>query len=191
MAANLSFTYAAMNCGKSTALLQTAYNLSNIGKKVQYYTSALDNRYGYGKITSRIGLSEQAMVIPKDDFSVLNDIITDCQEGNGPYAIFVDECQFLSSNQVDKLGEIVDNYDVKVYCYGLRTDYSGKLFEGSHRLFEVADKLRELNNNCQCGKKATMTIRLVDSTEQVYIGGNDVYQCVCRKCHNEHLRKHK
>lgn len=183
--AKLQFTYAAMNCGKSTALLQTAYNLSNIGKKVQYYTSALDDRYGYGKITSRIGLSEEAMVIPKDDFSVLNDIITDYNEGTAPFAIFVDECQFLNTKQIDKLAYIADNCNVAVYCYGLRTDYSGVLFEGSKRLFELADDLHELSNNCQCGAKATMTKRLNDSTEQVLIGDNDMYQCVCRACHKK------
>lgn len=188
MAANLSFTYASMNAGKTTSLLQTAYDLKSIGKEVLYFTSALDNRYGYGKITSRLGISEHAIVIPKDDLTVLNDIITDCQEGSKLHAIFIDECQFLSTKQVDKLAEIVDNYNVKVHCYGLRTDYTGHLFEGSKRLFEVADKLRELSNNCQCGKKSTMTIRLSSSTEQVFIGGENDYKSVCRKCHTKHLK---
>lgn len=189
MAGKLYFYHAAMNSGKSTSLLQSAYNLSNIGQNVLYYTSALDNRYGTGKITSRIGLSADAMVIPKDDHSVLNDIITDIQEGTEIGAIFIDECQFLNVSQIDKLSEIVDNYDIDVHCYGLRTDFSGHLFEGSTRLFEIADKLTELHQYCQCGEKAIMNARLSSNTDQVYIGGNDEYKSVCRKCHKQHIRK--
>ena len=189
MAAKLYFYHAAMNSGKSTSLLQSAYNLSNIGQNVLYYTSALDNRYGYGKITSRIGLSADAMVIPKDDHSVLNDIMTDINNGTDIAAIFIDECQFLNTSQIDKLSDIVDNYGVDVLCYGLRTDFSGHLFEGSKRLMELADKLTELHQYCECGEKATMNARLSDSTEQVLIGGNDEYKSVCRSCHKQHIRK--
>lgn len=187
--ANLTFTHAAMNSGKSTALLQTAYNLSSIGKNIRYYTSALDNRYGYGKITSRLGISSEAIVIPQDDFSVLNDIITDIQEGEVIFAIFVDECQFLSAEQVDKLSDLVDTYGVNVHCYGLRTDFEGKLFEGAMRLFELADTINELYNVCQCGEKSTMNARLVQSTEKVFIGGNESYKSVCRACHKKHIGK--
>lgn len=189
MAAKLYFYHAAMNSGKSTSLLQSAYNLSNIGQKVLYFTSALDDRYGYGKITSRIGLSADAMVIPKDDHSVLNDIITDMNEGAEIGAIFIDECQFLNTSQIDKLSDIVDNYGIDVHCYGLRTDFSGHLFEGSKRLLELADKLTELHQYCHCGEKATMNARLSDSTEQVLIGGNESYTSVCRPCHKMHIRK--
>lgn len=189
MSAKLYFYHAAMNSGKSTALLQSAYNLTSIGKNVQYYTSALDNRYGYGKITSRIGIDSQAIVIPKDDTSVLNDIITDVNEGVDIAAIFIDECQFLSIKQIDMLSDIVDNYGIDVHCYGLRTDFSGHLFDGSRRLFEIADDLTELHNYCKCGAKSTMNSRLVDSTEQVLIGGNDCYESVCRSCHKKHMRK--
>ncbi|ECC6867688.1 thymidine kinase, partial [Salmonella enterica] len=103
-------------------------------------------------------------------------------------AVFVDECQFLTKEQVDKLAEIVDNLNVDVFCYGLRTDFTGNLFEGSKHLIEVADELEDLSSICDCGNKAIMTARLVSSTEQVLIGGNEAYKSMCRKCHKQHMR---
>lgn len=185
----LRFKYATMNSGKSTALLQSAHNLKSIGKEVRYFTSALDNRYGVGKITSRIGIEADAVAIPKDDFSVLQSVIDEIYEGADITALYIDECQFLSTEQVDFLADIVDNCGVDVHCYGLRTDFEGNLFEGSKRLFEIADKLSELHNFCTCGKTAIMNARLVQSTDQVFIGGNDDYQSVCRLCHKKHVGK--
>ena len=189
MDAKLYFYFAAMNSGKSTSLLQSAYNLKQIGQDVVYLTSGLDDRYGVGKITSRIGLSADAVTVPKDDISVLNDLLQEVNEGRDIVAIFVDECQFLSTKQVDLLADIVDNYGISVHCYGLRTDFTGHMFEGTTRLFELSDDITELHNYCKCGSKATMNIRHGTNTEQVFIGGNDAYESVCRHCHKIHTRK--
>lgn len=182
--AKLYYRYSSMNAGKSTNLLQAAYNYGERGYKVLIFTSALDDRYGYGKVTSRIGIEAEAIIIPKDDTTVLEDTKILIRSLDIK-AVFVDECQFLSEEQVDILGEIVDTLDVPVLCYGIRTDFESKLFSGSKRLFEIADSIEELKNICACGKKAIFNARLVDSTEQVLIGGNDVYQSMCRHCYRK------
>ncbi|SOK58443.1 Thymidine kinase [Yersinia phage fHe-Yen9-04] len=188
MGNGLYYYYGSMSSGKSTSLLQTAFNYKEKGYEVLIYTSALDDRYGVGKVTSRIGIDADAIIIPKDNITVLNDAKIS-MISNQIKAIFVDECQFLSAEQVDILGSIVDEYDISVFCYGIRTDFESNLFSGSKRLFEISDKIEELRNICQCGKKAIMNARLVDSTEQVLIGGNDVYQSMCRKCYRNYLNK--
>lgn len=186
--AKLYYKFSSMNAGKSTNLLQIAFNYKERGYNTLIFTSALDDRYGTGKVTSRIGIDADAIIIPKDDVTVLssarNSLISEQIA-----AIFVDECQFLSKEQVDILGEIVDEYDIPVFCYGIRTDFESKLFSGSQRLFEIADSIEELRNICQCGKKAIFNARLVDSTEQVLIGGNDVYQSMCRRCYRKFIQQ--
>lgn len=186
--AKLYYRFSSMNAGKSTSLLQTAFNYKERGYKVLIFTSALDDRYGTGKVTSRIGIDADATIIPKDDITVLNEAKASLIS-NQIAAIFVDECQFLSEEQVDILGEIVDEFEIPVFCYGIRTDFESNLFSGSKRLFEISDSIEELRNICQCGNKAIMNARLVDSTEQVLIGGNDVYQSMCRKCYRNFLKK--
>lgn len=186
--AKLYYRFSSMNSGKSTNLLQTAFNYRERGYEVLIYTSALDDRYGVGKVTSRIGIDASATIIPKDDVSVLNSAYTVIAQQDIK-AVFVDECQFLSEEQIDILGNIVDQFDIPVFCYGIRTDFESNLFSGSKRLFEIADSIEELKNICSCGHKAIMNARLVDSTEQVLIGGNDVYQSMCRKCFNEHRKR--
>ncbi len=180
--AKLYYRFSSMNAGKSTNLLQAAYNYRERGYEVLIFTSALDDRYGYGKVTSRIGIEADAIIIPKDDTTVLEDAKINIRALDIK-AVFVDECQFLSEEQVDILGEIVDTLNVPVLCYGIRTDFESKLFSGSKRLFEIADSIEELKNICACGKKAIFNARLVESTEQVLIGGNDVYQSMCRHCY--------
>lgn len=182
MGNGLYYYYGSMSSGKSTSLLQTAFNYKERGYEVLIFTSALDDRYGTGKVTSRIGIDADAIIIPKDDLSVLNDSINKIEEQNIK-AVFVDECQFLSEEQVDILGSIVDDFDITVFCYGIRTDFESKLFSGSKRLFEISDTIEELKNICSCGKKAVFNARLVNSTEQVLIGGNNMYQSMCRKCY--------
>lgn len=177
----LFYFYGAMSCGKSTSLLQTAFNYKERGYHVLVFTSSLDDRYGKGKVTSRIGIDSDAMIIPKDDTSFLEYIKLTIIPNNIK-AVFVDECQFLSSEQVDMLSSIVDEYNIPVFCYGIRTDFESNLFSGSKRLFEIADSFEELRIICKCGKKAIMNARLVESSEQVLIGGNDMYQSMCRTC---------
>ena len=186
--AKLYYKFSSMNAGKSTNLLQIAFNYKERGYNTLIFTSALDDRYGTGKVTSRIGIDSDAIIIPKDDLNVLTNI-RNSLISERISAIFVDECQFLSKEQVDILGEIVDEYDIPVFCYGIRTDFESNLFSGSKRLFEIADSIEELRNICSCGKKAIFNARLTDSTEQVLIGGNDVYQSMCRRCYRKFIKK--
>lgn len=182
----LRYIMAPMSAGKSTALLQTSYNYIERGYKTLVLTSDLDDRYGTGKVTSRIGIDCDAIIIPKDDLEVIKNCMDMIKNDSNIKAVFVDECQFLSTEQVNLLAEIVDDLDTPVYCYGIRTDFKSNLFTGSLRLFEIADTIEELKNICKCGRKAIMNARLVDSTEQVFIGGNESYDSMCRKCWKKH-----
>lgn len=183
--AQLYFYYSAMNAGKSTALLQSAHNYREKGMQVALFSAALDNRFGSGKISSRIGLAEDAQVFDADtDFQ---SVLAKDADSSELSCILLDEAQFLNRGQVDQLARIVDERNIPVLCYGIRTDFRGELFEGSMRLLAIADKLKELKTVCACGKKATMVVRL-DSDgnalrhgEQVEIGGNDRYESRCRK----------
>lgn len=183
--AQLYFYYSAMNAGKSTSLLQSAYNYKERGMNALIYTAALDYRYGVGKVTSRIGLQADAKLYSNDDdlFASINsehaNTSLDC--------VFIDEAQFLSKAQVMQLVEVVDELNIPVLAYGLRTDFLGETFEGSHYLLAWADKLSELKTVCHCGRKASFVVRLdengnaVNSGDQVQIGGNDRYESMCRK----------
>lgn len=183
--AQLYFYYSAMNAGKSTSLLQSSYNYQERGMKTVIYTAEVDNRFGHGKVSSRIGLSSKAQL-----YSPHTDIlaqITELHRDEPLHCILVDESQFLTRLQVRQLTEVTDNLDIPVLCYGLRTDFRGELFEGSQYLLAWADKLVELKTICHCGRKAGMVLRL-DSQgqpfkegEQVVIGGNERYISVCRK----------
>lgn len=185
--AELKYFYGAMDSGKSSRLLQDAYNYKKNKHKVLYFTSSLDTRSGIGKITSRIGISSDATIIEKDDLTSLQEGANILASDKAYIAVFVDECQFLSSEQVDYLASLVDTYNVDVCCYGIRTDFESKLFEGSKRLFELADDIIEMQSMCSCGKKAKMNARLSESTEKVLIG-DDIYKSTCRKCFI-HMRK--
>lgn len=183
--AQLYFYYSAMNAGKSTSLLQSAYNYRERGMHSIIYTAGLDDRYGIGKVTSRIGLQADAKLYSKDD-DLFASIKQDEQE-RPLDCIFIDEAQFLSKEQVRQLVEVVDELDVPVLAYGLRTDFLGETFEGSHYLLAWADKLFELKTVCHCGRKANFVVRLdeqgnaVTGGDQVQIGGNDTYESMCRK----------
>jgi thymidine kinase len=183
--AQLYFYYSAMNAGKSTSLLQSAYNYRERGMHSIIYTAGLDDRYGIGKVTSRIGLQADAKLYSKDD-DLFASIKQDEQE-RPLDCIFIDEAQFLTKEQVRQLVEVVDELDVPVLAYGLRTDFLGETFEGSHYLLAWADKLFELKTVCHCGRKANFVVRLdeqgnaVTGGNQVQIGGNDTYESMCRK----------
>ena len=183
--AQLYFYYSAMNAGKSTSLLQSAYNYKERGMRAIIFTAAVDDRYEVGKVTSRIGLQADAQLYRTEDnlyqaISLLhNEKPLDC--------VFIDEAQFLTKTQVSELIEVVDELDIPVLAYGLRTDFLGETFEGSHYLLAWADKLFELKTVCHCGRKANFVVRLdengnaVKNGDQVQIGGNDTYESMCRK----------
>lgn len=189
--AQLYFYYSAMNAGKSTALLQSSYNYQERGMRTVVYTAEIDDRFGSGKVSSRIGLSSPAQLFNQSS-SLFDDISAE-HERKPIHCVLVDECQFLSREQVYQLSEVVDQLDIPVLCYGLRTDFRGELFVGSQYLLSWADKLVELKTICFCGRKASMVLRLdqegrpYNEGEQVVIGGNERYVSVCRKHYKEAL----
>lgn len=172
-----------MNCGKSIEVLRTAYNYEEQGKKALLFTPAIDDRAGSGIVASRIGLTKEAIIV--DESTDLYAIA----ETERPDCILIDEAQFLSPEQVDRLTDIVDLLDIPVIAYGLRADFVGSLFEGSAKLMAIADKMEEIKTICwYCSKKAVMNMRLKDGVpvfagEQIQIGGNESYLPVCRKCY--------
>lgn len=182
--AKLYFYYSTMNAGKSTALLQASHNYGERGMRTLVYTARLDDRAG-GKVASRIGISAEARHFePGRDLHA--EIAT--EHARDPLAcVLIDEAQFLSAAHVRQLARVVDELNVPVLCYGLRTDFLGRLFEGSAQLLAWADNLVELKTVCHCGRKATMVVRVnpdgrVESAgAQVEIGGNDRYVPLCRQ----------
>jgi thymidine kinase len=187
------FYYSAMNAGKSTTLLQSSFNYQERGMTPLIYTAALDDRYGSGKVSSRIGLQSEAQLFRAE--TNLFDEIAAINAETLRHCILIDECQFLSKQQVYQLTEVVDKLNIPVLCYGLRTDFLGELFEGSKHLLAWADKLVELKTICHCGRKANMVIRTdehgnaIAEGDQVSIGGNDKYVSVCRQHYKEALGK--
>lgn len=189
--AKLYFTYAAMNAGKSTTLLQSSFNYGERGMRTMIFTAAIDTRAGAGEIVSRIGLREQATVF--DAGTNLFDAVAREAGKAGLACIFVDEAQFLLKAHVLQLARVVDELDIPVICYGLRTDFRGDLFEGSQQLFALADEIRELKTICACGRKATMNLRIdangdaVRDGDSIEVGGDDRYTPLCRKHFFERL----
>ena len=189
----LYFYYAAMNAGKSTTLLQADYNYRERGMETMLWTARLDDRAGAGVIGSRIALSATAHSY--DEEVDLFAAITDELKRRKLDCILVDEAQFLSQRHVLQLCEVADRLRIPVLCYGLRTDFQGKLFPGSAALLALADSMVELKAVCECGRKATMNLRVdeeghaVASGAQTEIGGNDRYIALCRKHFFERLRE--
>lgn len=179
--AQLYFYYSAMNAGKSTALLQSDYNYIERGMRTRLLTAQLDTRFGDGKIASRIGLAK-----PADTFDGQLNLVEWYLSADPVDCILIDEAQFLTTKQVDQLATLVDEYNIPVLCYGIRTDFQGQLFPGSQRLLAIADKLTELKTVCHCGRKAIMVVRMdshgnaLAEGEQVQIGGNERYVSMCR-----------
>lgn len=182
-----------MNAGKSTTLLQSSYNYRERGMNTLVYTAAIDDRFGVGKVTSRIGISENAQLFRAD--TDLFSEIANFLEKRPLHCILVDEAQFLTKAQVYQLTDVVDKLRIPVLCYGLRTDFQTELFEGSQYLLAWADELEELKTICDCGRKAHFVVRLnengqaVADGDQIQIGGNDRYLSVCRKHYKEKLGK--
>lgn len=181
----LYFHYSTMNAGKSTLLLQASYNYRERGMQTYLLTAGVDGRAGESRIASRIGIEAGA-----DTFHAGSDLFEMLarRKRQGPVAcVFVDEAQFLSRAQVWQLARAVDDLDLPVMCYGLRTDFRGDLFPGSAALLALADEMREARTICFCGRKATMVIRqdvdgrALTSGAQVQIGGNETYVSLCRR----------
>ncbi len=174
-----------MDSGKSTYLLQAAHNYRSAGKRVLLLTPVIDDRFGKGKITSRIGLQSEAVPITAADDLLAH---VDKAQGDGRIScVMLDEAQFLSEQQVWQLSDVVDHLGIPVLCFGLRTDAFGQPFSGSKVLLSIADELTELKSICKrCEKKATMVLRMDDQGRavgmgsQIQIGGNDSYLSVCR-----------
>jgi thymidine kinase len=183
--AKLYFYYASMNAGKSTTLLQADFNYRERGMTTMLFTAAIDDRFAAGTITSRIGL--EASAIPFDTVTDIATIVAERHAHEAIACVLVDEAQFLTSPQVDQLAHLADVVGIPVLAYGLRTDFQGQLFTGSARLLALADSLIELKSVCECGRKATMNLRVdeqgraVVEGAQTEIGGNDRYVALCRK----------
>jgi thymidine kinase len=183
--AKLYFYYSAMNAGKTTTLLQSAYNYHERGMRTLILTPALDDRFGEGVVASRIGLKANARRFSGEE-NLLAMVERDIETRGPLHCVFVDEAQFLTKAQVWQVSDVVDRLDVPVLAFGLRTDFRGELFEGSRYLLAWADKLEEIKTICHTGRKATMVVRVDESgravTEgpQVEIGGNDRYVSVSR-----------
>ncbi len=186
--AQLYYRYSTMNAGKSIELIKVAYNYEERGKHVLTLVPAVDNRFGIGVITSRIGLQREAMVV-HDDTNVFELFLRENAKQKID-CVLIDECQFLKKHHVQELVEIVDSLDVPVLAYGLKNDFMNELFEGSYYMLVYADKIEEIKTICWCGRKATMVARIVDGKvvkqgEQVMVGGNDMYVSLCRKHYND------
>jgi thymidine kinase len=178
----LYFRYAAMNAGKSTNLLQAAYNYEERGMNVRLFTAALDDRSGAGRISSRLGLTRQVETFgPETVFDAAG-------VGDGVACLLIDEAQFLTPGQVRQLHRLAHRHALPVLCYGLRSDFRGDPFPGSTLLLALADDLEEMKTICACARKASMNLRVdadgrrVKDGEQVLIGGNDRYRAVCPGC---------
>lgn len=183
--AQLYFYYSAMNAGKSTSLLQSAYNYKERGMDVTLFTVSFDDRFGTGKIASRIGLASPAELFDKNTH--IYETVKHINQAKKQSCIFIDEAQFLTKRQVKQCLKIVDKLNIPVLAYGLRTDFKGETFEGSHYLLAWADKMTELKTICHCGRKANFVAKLNEQGQvmsegvQVEIGGNEKYVSLCRK----------
>ncbi|WP_277280876.1 thymidine kinase [Streptococcus hyointestinalis] len=181
--AQLYYKYGTMNSGKTIEILKVAHNYEEQGKPVVIMTSALDTRDGVGIVSSRIGMRREA--IPISNETDIIGLVTRLPKK--PYCVLIDECQFLSKQNVYDLARLVDEYDIPVMAFGLKNDFQNELFEGSKYLVLLADKIEEIKTICQfCSKKATMVLRTENGKpvyhgEQIQIGGNETYIPVCRR----------
>ena len=180
--AKLYFKYGTMGSSKTAQALITKFNYEERGMKTVLIKPSVDTRDGKNICKSRIGLSAEALTVNKSVnlFKLIKDMKVD--------VVIVDECQFLTEDQVDQLADVVMEMDIPVLCFGLRADFQTHLFPGSKRLFEIADSITEIKYICECGNKAVVNARLdengrvVIEGSQVLIGGNDRYVAMCRKC---------
>ena len=192
--AKLYFKYGAMGSSKTAQALITKYNYEENDMKVWLIKPSADVRDGVNILRSRIGLEAEVQVITPDQN--VYDVFTATRKGICNVVI-VDECQFMTTEQIDQLRAIVNDYAVPVLCFGLRTDFQTKLFPGSMRLMELADAIEEIKTMCDCGAKATVNARIdgdgyiVTEGAQVLLGGNDAYIAMCHRCYIHGIREHK
>ena len=189
--AKLYFKYGAMGSSKTAQALITKYNYEENDMHVWLMKPGTDTRDGKNVVKSRIGLRSEAQVI-SPDMDVYE--IYRTQWDGKVDAVIVDECQFFTVDQIDQLRTIVDDFNVPVMCFGLRTDFQTKLFPGSLRLMEVADTIQEIKTICDCGAKATVNARIIDGYivtegDQVFLGGNDAYIAMCHRCYINGIRE--
>ncbi len=188
--AKLYFKYGAMGSSKTANALITKFNYEERGMKVWLIKPSLDDRDGASVVRSRIGLEEKAHIATPN-----TDLYEEFKKLGCYHVVIADECQFFSAEQIDQLRRIVDEMDVPVLCFGLRTDFLTHLFEGSRRLFEVADSINEIKTICSCGSKAIVNARIdadgnvVTEGGQILIGGNDSYVAMCHNCWKKAIKK--
>ena len=190
--AKLYFKYGAMGSSKTAQALITKYNYEENGMRVWLIKPSADDRDGAIILRSRVGLEAPAEVVaPEQNIRPL------FARQENIDVVIVDECQFLTTEQIDQLREIVDEENIPVLCFGLRTDFRSTLFSGSRRLFEVADTITEIKTICDCGAKATTNARvgedgyIVTEGAQILVGGNDRYIAMCHKCWMRNIREHR
>ena len=181
--AKLYFKYGAMGSSKTANALITKFNYEERGMKVWLIKPSTDVRDGVSTVRSRIGLSAEAYTVTPEKDLFEEFLAQDCRD-----VVIADECQFLTAGQIDDLRKIVNELDVPVLCFGLRTDFLTHMFEGSRRLFEVADSITEIKTICKCGKKAIVNARIDGEGKvltrggQILLGGNDAYVAMCHSC---------
>ena len=198
MASKLYFYYGPMGSSKTLRLLSTAYDFEEKGIQIMVLKPSLDTRDGKGIIRSRAGLSRPCLTIDKDV-----DLYKAIKSYSNALAaqfeslrwVIIDECQFLTEEQVDQLSDVVDFLDINVMCYGLRTDFKPRLFLASKRLFELADDIEEVKSTCECGKNKTSINARFDKNgdiivdgDQIMVGGDESYRAICRKCWKDKVR---
>ena len=186
--AKLYFKYGAMGSSKTAQALITRFNYMELGMSVWLIKPSVDTRDGADVIKSRIGLEARAQVITPEQ-----DIIAEYQKQPGHDVIIADEAQFFTPAQIDQLRQLVDEEDIPVLCFGLRTDFLTHFFPGAQRLMELADSLTEIKTVCACGRKATVNARIdasgriITQGDQVFLGGNDSYVSMCHKCWKQRI----
>jgi thymidine kinase len=188
--AKLYFKYGAMGSSKSAQALITQFNYEELGMRVWLIKPSVDDRFGANIVRSRVGLSREAEVItPKDSIIEKYGAAGNCD------VIIADEAQFFTPEQVDEMRDLVDEQDLPVLCFGLRTDFLTHTFPGSKRLLELADSITEIKTVCSCGSKATVNARLdangriITEGDQVFLGGNDSYIAMCHRCWKKKIRE--
>ena len=190
--AKLYFKYGAMGSSKTANALITKFNYEERGMKVWLIKPSTDSRDGESTVRSRIELSAEAQAIPAD-----MNIEKEYKKHDDCDVIIVDECQFFTEEQIDQLRNLVNDKNLPVLCFGLRTDFRTKLFPGSRRLFEVADSITEIKTICRCGSKAIVNARIdskgnvLTEGEQVFLGGNDSYVAMCHRCWQKAIKQQK
>lgn len=188
--AKLYFKYGAMGSSKTANALITKFNYEERGMKVWLIKPALDTRDGADIVRSRIGLEATAYAITPE-----LDVFEEFKAAGEFHVVITDECQFFTAKQIDGLRRIVDELDIPVLCFGLRTDFLTHTFEGSHRLFEVADSISEIKTICECGNKAIVNARIdeggkvVTEGGQILLGGNDSYIAMCHACWKKAIKE--